>query len=153
MHKFIFIPLFIIIPLMLSSCGKKINMDVKQLDGKFHYENKDLGFQIGLPAEFEYFQTQRKKGVGLVDLEFFVPTADTTVAQEVKGYGKPFLIRVFEKDAWTKIGNNPENKDFIKFGESDRIYAIKFWNEIPSDWKQNWNEEYKKNLISLIKLY
>jgi hypothetical protein len=153
MNKFISLLLLIMIPMLICSCGKKSNMDVKQLDGKYHYENRDLGFQIDLPAEFEYFQTQRQKGDGYIDLEFFVPTSDTFISQEVKGYGKPFLVRVYEKNVWEKYDSSTEKKDLIKIGESNRVYAIKFWNQIPKDWKQRWTSEYEKSLTNMIKIY
>jgi hypothetical protein len=153
MHKLIFIPLLIIIPMLLGSCGQKTQTDANVIPGAYHYENRDLGFEIDLPADFEYFQTQRKAGDGFIDLEFFVPTSDTTYAQEVPGYGKPLVVRVFEKNVWDKPGSENEKNGFEKIGQSDRVYAIKFWREEPKDWLSKWNEDYKDSLINLIKIY
>jgi hypothetical protein len=151
MRKLAFILLLLIIPLVLSSCGNKANNN-PTLASKYHYENKDLGFQVDLPAEFEYFQTQRVKGNGFIDLEFFVPTSDTTYSQEVKGYAKPLVVRVYEKNTWDKIGTDEQKNGFQKIGQSDRVYEVKFWREEPKDWIGKWNENYRDNLINLIKI-
>jgi hypothetical protein len=153
MRKISLILLIIISPIILGSCAKKVGTDTNKTPAVYHYENKDLGFQIDLPAQFEYFQTQRIKGDGFVDLEIFVPTSDTAYPQEVKGYAKPIVIRVYEKSVWDKQGSNDRKDGFNKIGQSDRVYAVKFWQTTPKDWLNIWNENYKDNLINLIKIY
>jgi len=52
-----------------------------------------------MPSEFIYYQTQRKNTDDYIDLEIFVPTGDKSYYQEIPGYAKPIVIRIFDKDS------------------------------------------------------
>lgn len=148
-----FILLFLLFfALLLAGCGRELNMDQPAEDGNFHYRNKDLGFNLVLPPEFLYYQTQRKETADYIDLEFFVPTADTNYYQDALGYGKPAVVRIFNKNSWEQTGGNGiyqklgEKKSWWP-GEEDKIYTIKFWGEAPVDWQGKWSEEMKQGII------
>jgi len=81
-----------------------------------------------------------------------VPTADRNYYQDVPGYGKPAVIRIFNKDSWEQASRGGiyqklgENKSWWPGGK-DKIYTIKFWGEAPLDWQGKWSEEIKKGII------
>lgn len=129
--------------LLISGCGKQQLMDQPAKDGKYHYQNNDLGFGLVLPEEFIYYQTQRKQGDNFIDIEFFVPSSDLDYQKEVPGYAKPIIIRVYQIDQYQ------DESDFQKIGEKDkRIYALKFWQNTPLDWQKKWSEDIEKSIIS-----
>lgn len=137
---------------LLSGCGlisKPANMDQEAEDGKFHYKNKDLGFSIVLPAEFKYYQTQRKEAEGFKDLEFFVPTSDTRFSYDVLGYAKPIVIRIFDKSAWEAAENERDGKViYEKRGEKGgKVYTIRFWEDVPTNWENSWNNDMRAAII------
>ena len=135
--------------LLLSACGKKMG---EQENGTYFYTNKDLGFEITLPADFEYYQTQRKTSDNFVDLEILVPTSDTVITQEVSGYARPIVIRVWDKSAWDDSGE--EVGDFVSLGKGkDSVYGISFWESVPSDWIEKWNEKMVNELKDNFKIY
>jgi len=148
--KFIF--LIFVFALFLTGCGKEPIMDQPAEDGNFHYRNKDFGFNLTLPPEFLYYQVQRKETGDYTDLEFFVPTADQNYYQDVAGYGKVVVIRIFDKNKWEQMGEEGiyqkvgEKKSWLP-GKKDKIYTIKFWNEAPVDWQTKWSEEMEKKII------
>jgi len=148
--KKIFILLFFI--LLLAGCGRELAMDQLAEDGNFHYRNKNLGFSLVLPPEFLYYQTQRKETADYIDLEFFVPIADTNYHQEVPGYAKPIVIRIFSENSWEQMGGEGiyqklgEKKSWWP-GKKDKVYTIKFWGEAPLDWQGKWSEEMKQRII------
>lgn len=124
-----------------------VNRTPKQMDvvrnGVYSYTNKGLGFALSLPIEFQYFQTQSKKGDGYTDIEIFIPTSDMAYKQEVSGYGKPLVVRVYDKDKYKA------ETDFQKKGEKEaRVYALKFWTELPKDWREKWTEEINDNVLN-----
>lgn len=135
--------------LVLSGCAfsQETPMDQLSKDGNYHYKNKDLEFSLVLPPEFIYYQTQRKEaGNDFIDIEFFIPTADTAYHQEVQSYAKPIVIRVFSKDFWQ---NQERGKAlYQKLAETrNKIYTIRFWDEPPADWANKWSEEMQKKII------
>ncbi|MDD5071765.1 MAG: hypothetical protein PHQ42_03450 [Patescibacteria group bacterium] len=138
--------------LFLAGCGKEPIMDQPAQDGKFYYRNKDLGFNLVLPPEFLYYQTQRKETPDYIDLEFFVPTNDTGYPQEVPSYAKPAVVRIFDKDDWERIGGEGifqklgEKKGWFSGGEK-KVYSIKFWDEPPVDWLDRWSEKIEQEII------
>jgi hypothetical protein len=147
MKKNIFIVFTFIVLAATSGCGQKpVNMDVLSSDEKYHYTNKDLGFSIDFPKEFDHYQAQRKKGDDFTDLEFFVPTADTAYPMDVPGYAKPIVIRIIETEIWQR---DKETK-FNDFEEikivSGKTYAIKFWQTYPKDWLSKWNSDIRKGI-------
>lgn len=116
-------------------------MDVPDKQGNYHYQNEDLGFELLLPGDFQYYITYRKKNEGFVDLAILVPTGDVDYQSDVPGYAQPVTIRVFEQQAWSDYktsGNNAFQEISEKNGQ---VYTIKFWNGIPKDWENKWNKE------------
>ena len=144
---------FFVFAIFLSGCSSK-NQAMNELadDGKYHYKNRDLGFNIVLPSEFIYYQTQRVELENYIDLEFFVPTSDTSYPQEIQSYAKPVVVRIFDSADWENM-NDGEKNIYEKIGEKNKkIYTIRFWNEIPEDWNNKWNEDMKNNLIKEFEL-
>ncbi|MCG2701288.1 hypothetical protein L6267_03925 [Candidatus Parcubacteria bacterium] len=143
MKRIIFFCIILFCAIALSGCGSK-DKDMGQLseDNSYHYGNKDLGFEMALPTEFEYYQAQRKETPDYIDIEIFVPTSDIDYPQEVPGYAKPIVVRIFESSVWQSIGEDNEDKIiYKKAGEKkDKIYTIKFWDQIPKDWQGKWSE-------------
>lgn len=143
MKRLVFFTLLLLSLVLLSGCSRP--MDKPRADGSYFYQNRDLGFALTLPAQFIYYQTQRKEGEGFTDIEIFVPTSDTAYPQEVPSYAKAVVVRVFGRDAWTKSGQN--DNFFEQAGQSGgRIYGIKFWEKAPRDWQDKWSDEIKKKI-------
>lgn len=139
---------------LVSSCSctnksqKFTKNNVSIPEGKYYYPNDGLGFSIILPEEFQYFQTQRKDIEYRVDIEFFIPTSDNSYYQEVSGYGKIMTVRVFEREMWEK-DETPDDKTFDVINKTKtKVYAIKFWKSVPSDWQEKWNEDIMNEIIS-----
>jgi hypothetical protein len=154
--KFLVLSLFLAVA--LSGClFKKTAMDMPAKDGSYNYENKDLGFSLTLPAEFIYFQTQRIDKEDYVDLEIFVPTSDVNFHQQaVPDYAKPIVIRMYKnKAAWEKLKADQEAAKLYEQLKSkgDKVYAIRYWSEIPNDWQGKWNDEMKKKIVDGFTLY
>lgn len=123
-------------------------------DGSYLYENKDLGFNLKLPKEFQYYQTQRTQGDGYVDLEIFVPTSDTKYLQEVPGYAKPLTVRIINRDVWDKKEENFDLRLTEKVGEkNDKIYTLVFWDSAPGDWRAKWNKPMLDSIRENFKIY
>lgn len=154
MKKIILISMFVVSLGLLTGCGVK-QPDMKELtkDG-YNYRNDDLGFSLMLPAEFTYYQTQRKETPDYVDIEIFVPTSDTKYPQEVPSYAKPVVIRSYDKKFWDGMKTDGEDrKIYIKAGEGNgRIYTMRFWDKIPADWQNKWNASMKENIIKSFKV-
>lgn len=150
MKKAVFFCLILFLASFLTGCGSK-GKDMKQLseDNSYHYSNKDLGFEMDLPAEFEYYQTQRKETPDYIDIEVFIPTSDIDYLQEVPGYAKPIVIRIFESSVWQSIGEDNEDKIiYKKAGEKkDKVYTIKFWDQAPKDWLGKWSKEMGEGIM------
>lgn len=142
------ITLFVIIT--LCGCGtEKIIMDQPAKDGNYHYSNRDLGFAIVFPPEFEYYQTQRISELDYIDIEFYVPTTDKKYPQLVPGYAQPVTIRIYTAEAWAAA--DPDNEDFLydKIGEEkDKVYSVRYWDWVPADWVGVWSEDMKRNIIN-----
>ena len=152
--KILVISLFLAIA--LSGCVfKKTAMNEPAKDGSYRYENKDLGFSLTLPADFIYYQTQRIDKEDYVDLEIFVPTSDIDYQQEVPGYAKPVVIRMYKnKAAWEKLlADQEEAKLYQQLKiKGDKVYAIRYWSEAPNDWKEKWNDAMKKKIVDGFRL-
>ena len=133
----------------MSGCAKQPNMDEQADDGKYHYRNSELGFNITFPEEFKYYQTQRKNYQEYVIMEYFVPTNDVDYPMDVPSYGLPVEIRIFSGENWDEILEGELNgTEYIKLGEKGgQTYTIKFWERIPSDWTERWNNELKQGII------
>lgn len=151
MKKALLTILIMFLGIVLAGCGDSdVPMDEQAEDGNYHYENQYLDFAITLPSEFEYYQTQRKKGDNYVDVEFFVPTSDTQHASDVDGYAKPLVVRVFDEEVWEEeVGSGTyEQVD----SQDGRVYTIKFWNNIPTDWRNKWSDNIKQNIMNSFQL-
>lgn len=143
--KYFIVAFVFIFVVALSGCGSKKTVDMNELGAneKYNYENKNMGFAIQFPKEFIYFQTQRKDAADYTDLEFFVPTSDMKYVQEIPGYGKPVVVRVFKKDAFSEN----TDKAYKKIGEKgDSVYTVKFWDKAPADWQAKWNDNMKSEI-------
>jgi len=156
--KIVLVAVFALLTIILSGCFEKdMAMNSPKEDGSYHYPNKDLGFSMDLPAEFIYFQTQSKDSKEITkykDIEIFVPTSDKTYFQEVEGYAKPIVIRIYSKSDWKQIDNNNEAvNEFKKIEESkNSVYLIKYWDTAPKDWEEKWNDEIIKKIEAGFKL-
>ena len=146
--KKIFLLLLLAI-IIFSGCAKQLNMDEQADDGKYHYRNSELGFNITFPEEFKYYQTQRQNYQEYVVMEYFVPTSDVDYPMDVPSYAKPVEVRIFLNENWGEIlEDETSGKDYIKLGEKDgRTYTIKFWERIPIDWTERWDDELKQGII------
>lgn len=130
-------------------------MDELAEDGMYHYSNESLGFSLALPQEFMYYQTQKTTQDKYTDLEIYVPTSDKFYPQDILGYAKPVVIRVFTEKIW-----NDEIKDdggyidvYQKIGEKGgSIYTIRFWNTLPVDWQTKWTEEMRLQIFNGFKI-
>ena len=128
-------------------------MDQLGEDGQYRYQNRDLGFSISLPPEFEYYQVQRKQTAEFIDIEFFVPTSDLSYPQDVPGYAKPIVVRIFTAKAWQEMGSDEDKIIYQKVKEKGKkIYTIRFWDKIPTDWNNKWSEEMKNTIKSSFKI-
>ncbi len=160
MNKRIFsVVFFMAAVLAISGCaGQKAQvMDQPADDGAYHYSNKDLGFSLVLPPEFEYYQTQRSETGSYVEIAFFVPTGDRNYAMEVPGYAKPVVVRIFSRRTWESddaSGMDAVYKTgFSQIAEKgDNIYTIKFWDDIPADWTGKWSEEMANQIKNSFKV-
>lgn len=153
--KIFFLVLFLSI--VLSACGQKddvLVMDRPAEDGKYHYSNKDLEFSLTLPEEFIYYQTQRKLTKEYTDIEFFVPTGDKKYNQEVPGYAKPIVLRVYSDENWEENMKNDPYSDFFEVldNKKDKVYVVRFWQSIPLDWQEKWSEEMKNKIKESFKI-
>ncbi len=140
---------------VLTGRGNKkqeIDMNQPAEDGKYHYQNKGLGFSIVLPAEFIYYQTQRKEADEYKDIEFFVPTT-TKFKHEVPGYAKPIVVRVFGKPPGEEVDEHDKNTIYNEIGvKNGKVYIVKFWDLPPNDWKEKWTDNMKNELIESFKI-
>ena len=126
----------------LGACGQAVNMDEQAKDGNYHYENFDLRFQVVLPPEFEYYQTQRKTEERWTDIEFFIPSNDIEFPQEIPNYWMPLVIRVWNEDDYAATlvpGGTPL---YTSFGtKRGYTYTYLFEENLPLDWKDRWSED------------
>jgi len=147
MKKSIVLALTLLIVASITGCVlKQKQPDMNQLaeDNNYHYLNKDLGFSLILPPEFEYYQIQRRNADNYTDLEVYIPTSDKNSQILVPGYARTITIRVFD--------NNEDWQDFSKDSGRQRIfdeinkkgkkvYAIEFWSVTPADWQDKWSQD------------
>lgn len=138
---------------ILSGCTKtRKPVDVLSDDGKYHYYNDLLGFELSLPESFKYYQVQRINNKGFTDVEYMVASKDNDYPKEFTNFAKVIVVRIYDKNFWDENSGNI-NPAFKKIGEkSDKIYTIKFWEEAPSDWQDKWNEEVKHEIINSFKI-
>lgn len=140
----------LVLSFSLTACLKQEpKVDVLAEDNKYHYRNDTLGFQINFPEEFQYYQAQRIETENFTDLEFLVPTGDINYPSEVVGLANPVTVKLFNQDYWQDV-----NQDlYIKVAEKgDKIYALEFWTNYPSDWVNKWNDQMKQEIVDSFKL-
>ena len=149
MKKFFLFFIILFLAIITTGCGYKgPMMDQPGEDGSYYYQNIDLGFSLKLPPEFQYYQTQRKETEDYIDIEFFVPTADTAYSKEVPGYGKPIIIRAFDGEVWEDMIDNEYKLMYQELvDKGGRVYTIRFWDKIPTDWQDKWNEKMEESII------
>jgi|WetSurMetagenome_2_1015567.scaffolds.fasta_scaffold00657_24 hypothetical protein len=136
----------------LSGCGKAPMMDELNKQGFYPYTNEALGFSLSLPQEFQYYQTQRNDSGDFKELDIFVPTADTRIGNVVSGYAEPVIVRAYNKNFYNRLDKADQN-EFTKVGEKgDKVYVLKFWDVIPSDWTSKWTKDMKKQIVNNFKL-
>lgn len=135
--------------MVFSACGQAPLMDELSDDGSYHYRNSGLGFVVALPPEFIYYQTQRKNTAEYIDIEFFVPTSDLDYSQTVPSYAQPLTVRVYTAPNWEELLTSLPNQDqFISCGAADdRAYVMRFWETVPVDWSERWNDQLKQRII------
>ncbi|MFA6171516.1 MAG: hypothetical protein WCW77_02480 [Patescibacteria group bacterium] len=141
---------------VLTGCSlfNKPPMDELNKEGVYNYRNEGLKFSLELTAEFLYYQTQSKDADGYRDIEFFVPTSDKSIPQEVPGYAKPIVIRAYEEEKWKELADKERsnvNFEELKAG-NNRIYLIKFWDQAPADWQDKWTSKMREDIKSSFKL-
>ncbi|MCK5211824.1 hypothetical protein KAJ89_03925 [Candidatus Parcubacteria bacterium] len=147
MKRKLFVLVFLLF--IISACAKQPNMDELSDDNKYYYRNNELSFNITFPEEFEYYQTQRQNYQEYVVMEYFVPTSDVDYPMDVPSYAKPVEVRIFLSENWDEIlESETGGTKYFKLGEKDgQTYTIKFWELIPKDWTQRWNNELKQGII------
>ena len=144
----------LVVTFVLSGCGtKEVYMDQPADDGKYHYKNESLEFNLTLPEEFIYYQTQRKQEADNTIIEFFVPTNDLEYYQEVSSYAKAIVVRVFEKSDWDLIEKDVLRKEYNNIKEvDDKVYTLKFWDKTPADWQNKWSLKLEDEIINGFKV-
>lgn len=153
--KFFSIAAIFVLALSLSACGLRGRETATGTnESGYKYENKGLGFSLKLPVEFQYYQTQRKDMADFVDLEIFVPTADSNYPQEVPGYVKPLVVRIYNRGFWEGMKEDGEERSiYEKVGEKgEKIYALGFWKTTPADWQNKWTDEMKEKIKATFKI-
>ena len=152
MKKIFFIFSLLSLLLVVSACASKPMMDQLDERGFYPYSNNELGFSLPLTKEFQYYQTQRIDKPDFKELDIFVPTADTNIPEIVPGYAEPIIVRAYDKNFYNGLSEADRN-ELVKVGEKgSKIYALKFWDIIPADWKDKWTEAMKQQLIGNFKL-
>ncbi len=152
-RKIIFLLSLAVVVLLSQGCKKNQENSAQINDGSYVYSNKMLGFSVNLPKEFIYYQTQRIETEDYQDIEIFVPTSDTSYPQQVPGYAKPVVIRVYQESVWEGLPETEKEKN-QKLGEkNNKIYLIKFWGKSPEDWKEKWTTEMERGITDSFNLY
>jgi len=134
---------------LMTGCSWKNEPLVKEQGNSeqesYVYKNADLGFTITLPKDFNHYEVQRKNLGDKTDVEFYVLTSDQTFVTDFKGFGKIMTIRV--------ASNEAGSDGFVNLTKTkDKFYFVKFWEAAPEDWKERFNNEFKKELTSSFKL-
>jgi hypothetical protein len=151
-----FIVLLVVFFIFVIYVFRPINAPATDLSGDLRYENKDLGFSMILPEDFQYFHVQRisENEPDYVDIEMFVPTADRIYPQEVPNYAKPLVVRIYDKDKWDELArSDKDGEGFEYLGiKNNKVYTIKFWDNIPSDWESIWSGNMRRFILEGFKI-
>ncbi|HQB50950.1 MAG TPA: hypothetical protein PLT32_01890 [bacterium] len=125
------------------------NMDQLGFDNLYHYRNEDLKFNLDLPEQFIYYQTERTNSADYREIKFYVPTSDPEYTNATPpSYARPIVVRVFDEEAWKKLSDEDESKkDFTQAASRDsKVYLISFWDKQPADWQGKWSEAMKESI-------
>jgi hypothetical protein len=152
MKKYIFAACLLVFAFALTGCGKQVMMDQLNSKGVYPYSNDMLGFNLSLPKEFQYYQTQRTNFTNYTDLDIFVPTADTNYAEQLPGYAEPVIVRVYDKSTYDGLAADIKAQSAKVAEKGGKVYTMIFWANIPSDFKDKWSDAMKQQLIKDFKL-
>jgi hypothetical protein len=65
------------------------------------------------------------------------------------------IVRVYEKQAWSKVNQNEDTAIYKKFGQlGDYVHSVKIANDVPDDWTEKWTDELKEKIrdnLSILK--
>lgn len=152
MKKISFIFSLFVVLFVMAGCAAKPMMDEIDKQGFYPYHNDFFNFDLSLPKEFQYYQTQRIDNANYTEVDIFVPTADTTLIEQVPGYAEPIAIRAYDKKTFDAL-TEADKAGLTKVGEKGgKVFAMKFWDKIPSDWKDKWTDAMKQQLIKNFQL-
>ena len=133
--------------IVASSRQSVVNMDELGRDNLYHYRNEDLDFNLDLPEQFIYYQTERTDFADYREIRFYVPTSDPDYVHEaVSSYAQPITVRAYNEQVWNDLDDSDESKsDFQKITAKDgQVYLIWFWDRQPNDWQDKWNDEMRE---------
>jgi hypothetical protein len=120
------------------------------------YVNDYMGFSLVLPEDFEIYHTDRNdKNINdYSDLNIYVPTSDRFYSQEIQSYAKPIVVRVYNRESWDALKeDDPVKTRYLYQGiKGNKVYTIKFWENVPSDWSNKWNKQVEEFIISGFKI-
>jgi hypothetical protein len=123
---------------------------VNEQGGRNIYTNEEFDFSVTLPDEFSFYTTQRKESEEYVDIEFFMPSSDTAMYQQISGYAKPLVVRVVTNPKYAEV---PGRQNFVELGRGgDKVYTMWLWKETPKDWVGKWNDDVRKKITDSFKI-
>lgn len=139
--------------LILPACGLKPRSEGTTSDDKLFYEVKDLGFSLTMPKSMENYTTRRRQASDFLRWELLVPTSDRNIELDAPNYSRIIEIRVYDQDKWGVFAQTEEaQKDFTKVHEEDgKVYALRFWANVPGDWRPIWGEPMRQELLDGLK--
>lgn len=152
MKKIFLISFLSLLLFITTGCGQKPLMDEVNKQGVYPYHNDFFNFDLSLPKEFQYYQTQRIDASNYTEVQILVPTSDTVIAQLIPNYAEPVAVRVFDSKVFAGL-SDADKAGLIKVGEKGgKVFTLKFWDKVPSDWKDKWTDAMKQQLINNFKL-
>lgn len=123
---------------------------INEQGGRNVYTNEEFDFSVTLPDEFSFYTTQRKEGEDYIDIEFFMPSSDTSFYQQISGYAKPLVVRVVTDPEYAEITGR---QNFVELGKKGgKVYTMWLWRETPKDWSDKWNDEARKKITESFKI-
>jgi hypothetical protein len=74
--------------------------------------------------------------------------------QKVPGYAEAIIVRIFVNDKWDKILENQDDglEYKVMFRKNKKVYTLKFWKTVPSDWQKKWTYIMKEEIEKSFKL-
>jgi hypothetical protein len=114
------------------------------------YTNEEFDFSLVLPDDFAFYTTQRKESEDYIDIEFFMPSSDVSLYQQISGYAKPVVVRVVTNPEYAETLGR---QNFFEVGKKDgKIYTLWLWKETPKDWQGKWDEAVRKKISDSFKM-